>query len=154
MISAFHNITIYSAVGLELREQKPQNATSVTLPFFSGHLLLKFNVCLFFNSSELPCIKAKSKFSKGSAAVGNSKCSTSSTLFFSIVSQHQQQHHCHNAHITSEPSNIYIVLLHVGLNKANKAAHLHGKRTSCSVYATTRCKERSRLIVLLCFDGL
>lgn len=63
-------------------------------------------------------------------------------LPFSFVSWHQQQHHHHNMHITSEPSNIYIILLHVGLNKANKAAHLYGKHLSCSVYAAMRWAVR------------
>lgn len=49
----------------------------------------------------------------------------------------QQQHHQHNIHTTSELSNIYTIILYVGLPKANKTVHLHRKRLPlCHFYYT------------------
>ena len=43
----------------------------------------------------------------------------------------QQQHHQHNIHATSDLSNIYTILLYVGLPKA-KTVHLRRKRLPLS----------------------
>lgn len=121
-------------------------------PLRSFLRLFVFNVFIFHftHNTWVSCCALRwgQRSSRGSSCCWQPLFHPLFLLPFSFVSWHQQQHHHHNMHITSEPSNIYIILLHLGVNKTNKAAHLYGKHLSCSLHPTTRWavrKHRSSL---------